>query len=146
MSEPTDRASPPPPPLPPLLVFPVVSLLLPQPATTRDAIAMRKTAKRAVSRVVLIEYLRSRIDRRPRTYTGCPSPPRCSTFPIGSASYQTLATLSEVTGGRYGARATTQQTLWRPVRQHRRVDRQHAAGRAAAVLAEARRPHLRQAR
>src|SRR5215218_6322252 len=113
MSEPTVNGSPPPPPLP--LVLPVVSSLLPQPATTKDAIARRKTARRAVSRVVLIEYLRSRMDRRPRTYTGSPSPPRCSTFPIGSSGWPTLATLSEVTGGRNGARANTQQTLRRPV-------------------------------
>ena len=58
MSEPTVSGSPPPPPLalpPPL----VLSLLPPQPTTTSAVIARRKTANRAVSRVDLIEFLRS---------------------------------------------------------------------------------------
>src|SRR5689334_12481371 len=124
MSEPTVRGSPPPPPL--LPVLPVVSLLLPQPATASDVSARRKTANMAVSRVDLIEILRSSwtdgigIQAEPfQAKISSPDP--------AAAGLQTLATLSEVTGGRNDARATSQQTLWGPVRQHRRVDRQHAA-------------------
>ena len=56
------------------------------------------------------------------------------------------AILSEVRDRRWLRRRATQQTLRGALRQHRRVDRQHAAGRAAAPLAEARGPDLRQAR
>ena len=43
-------------------------------------------------------------------------------------------------------RRAPQPPLRRPLRERPRGDRQHAAGRAAAALAEARRAHLRQAR
>src|SRR3954451_13469430 len=145
MSEPTVSGSPPPPPA---LVLPspplVLSLPPPQPIAATEASASRRTAKRAVNRVFLIRFPPIPFCRTCRTYKLRFYMPSAGAFESHSAGWQTPATLFEVKAGH--ARRVTQQTLRRALRRHRRVDRQHAAGRAAAALAKARGPHLRQAR
>ena len=80
-------------------------------------------------RVDLAEHdTQPRLRKRPRIHAAEPTP-RGPHYTFDSA-----------------ARADAQPALRRPLRQPHRGRRQHAAGGAAAALAEARGPHLRQAR
>src|SRR6266540_3261032 len=131
------RSPPPPPP-------PVVSSSPPQPTAAKVPRASAMTATSAQSRVLLIEIPPPpilRLGKRPRDHISLATQPSAGPHP---PLLHFLKQSSSESGN--AARRTPQQTLRRAVLRHRRVDRQHAAGRAAAPLAEGQRPHLRQAR